>query len=332
MTTLSDVARRAGVSLATASRALNGAPGRQVRPELRDRVVRAARELAYQPHAAAQTMARGQANSLGLLVNDITDPFFAAVAAGVTAAAARQGCIVTLATTGVAAAAKAAVVNLLAGQRVRALVLAGGGPGHDPGLPELRAGLARLAESGVRVCAIGNQALRIDSIALPNRAGAAALADALLDLGHRRFAILAGPAEHPGMGCRADTFADRVRARGGEITARLATGMDRIAGRRATSRLLDRLPDVIFAANDLLALGALRALRDAGIVVPDRVGLASFGDSDALLDAFPRITSVFMDARWAGELAADLVLTPGAEPVELGFEIRLRDSTRRAGR
>ena len=329
MSTLSDVARAAGVSLATASRALNGAPGRSVRPELRERVEQAARELDYQPHTAAQTMARGHSNSVGLIVNDITDPFFAAVAAGVTQAASRYGRIVTLSTTGVGARAKTEVVNLMAGQRVRSLVLAGGVPPGDPELGELQAALGKLMAAGARVSSIGGEVLAVDAIHLPNEAGAEALAEALLGLGHRRFAALGGPVDHPTTSARADAFVARIRAGGGELTARIDGGMDRAAGRAAAEQLLDELPDVIFASTDLLALGALRRLREAGVRVPDDVGLAGFGDSEALTDVVPAITSVFVDAQRAGELAAEQVLGPVDGVGELGYEVRLRASTQR---
>ena len=95
--TLADVARAAGVSLATASRALHGATGRTVRADLADRVLSAARRLNYSPNANAQAMVRGPDATVGLIVHDIADPFAAAVASGVMAAAAERGLIVTIA-------------------------------------------------------------------------------------------------------------------------------------------------------------------------------------------------------------------------------------------
>jgi DNA-binding LacI/PurR family transcriptional regulator len=96
--TLADVAARAGVSLATASRALNGSVNRQVRKELQERVHRAARELDYSPNAQAQAMARGRTATLGLVVHDIADPYFSAIASGVIEAAAAHGLLVTIPT------------------------------------------------------------------------------------------------------------------------------------------------------------------------------------------------------------------------------------------
>ncbi len=335
MSTLSDVAQRAGVSLATASRALNGSPGRTVRPELQARVEQAARELDYQPHAAAQTMARGRSNSLSLLVNDIGDPYFASIASGVASAASRFGCIVTLSSTGVDATPRVAVLNMLAAQRIRALIFAGGVATDDPGLPQLSAALRRLADRGTRVATIGAEQLGFASVVLPNTSGAEALATALLDLGHRSFSIIAGPDNRTSSSQRASAFADAVRSGGGTVAANQPSGFDRAAGYQAMDRLLtDPLPDVVFATNDLLALGALRRLREAGLRVPQDVALAGFGDSDALLDVEPGITSVLMDTEEAGRLAVEMTLGDNAQPRTevLGFELRLRASTGRGQR
>ena len=332
MSTLSDVAKRAGVSLATASRAMNGAQGRSVRPELREQVLAAARELDYLPHAAAQTMARGHSNSLGLLVNDIADPHFASIAAGVTTAAAAQGCIVTLSSTGIAAHPRAEVVNLMTAQRVRALIVAGSVSAIDPDLGELRSALGRLVRAGARIASIGAEELGVQSVLLPNRQGATELADALLALGHRRFAVLAGPSDLPSASGRADAFRERVHQGGGTVLASVHSAFDRQAGQRATAELIaGELPDLIFATNDLLALGALRQLREAGLDVPGDIGLAGFGDGDALLDVVPSITSVRLDAAHAGELAVQLVLDsdPGVRDVQLGYQVNLRESTLR---
>jgi len=334
--TLSDVARRAGVSLATASRALNGSPGRSVRPELRERVAAAADELGYLPHAAAQTMARGHSSSVGLLVNDISDPYFASVAAGVTSAASRYGCIVTLSSTGLMASAKAPVVDLMAGQRVRALILAGGVWAGDPALPDLAESLRRLAATGARISTVGAEVPGVSNLLLPNHSGAAALATALFDLGHRTFSVISGPDEQPTSVQRTESFISTIGELGGRVLTRVRGDYTRESGYAVMGDLLDAwpLPDVFFAVNDLMALGAMRRLREAGLRVPRDVGLAGFGDIDSVRDAVPPLTSVAMDAVQAGELATELVLGDDDQPrtIELGFTLSLRESTERVRR
>ena len=140
--TLSDVAREAGVSLATASRAINGSANRTVRADLRDRVLAAAVRLRYTPDANAQAMARGRTTSLGLVVHDIADPYFSSIAAGVARAADRAGLQVTLASTQHDPSRESGLVDLLKRQRARAIVIAGGRLDDDATNDELRAAAA----------------------------------------------------------------------------------------------------------------------------------------------------------------------------------------------
>src|SRR5699024_8325226 len=124
--TLSDVAREARASLATASRAINGSANRTVRPELGERVLAAAARLGYSPAATAQAMARGRTTTLGLTVHDIADPYFASIAAGVSNAAEEAGLMMALASTGHRPQREAALLQMLQSQRARAIVIAGG--------------------------------------------------------------------------------------------------------------------------------------------------------------------------------------------------------------
>ena len=140
--TLSDVAREAGVSLATASRAINGSANRTVRADLADRVLAAAARLRYTPDANAQAMARGRTTSLGLVVHDIADPYFSSIAAGVARAADRAGLQVTLASTQHDPSRESGLVDLLKRQRARAIVIAGGRLDDQATNDELRAALA----------------------------------------------------------------------------------------------------------------------------------------------------------------------------------------------
>jgi LacI family transcriptional regulator len=123
--TLADVAERASVSLATASRVLNSGGQRRVGEEYRARVLAAAEELGYTPHAQAQAVARGANNLLGLIVHDIADPYFSAIAAGVMRQAEKHGLITTMASTDRDPQRELEYVRVLRSQRVRVMVLAG---------------------------------------------------------------------------------------------------------------------------------------------------------------------------------------------------------------
>lgn len=332
MSTLSEVAERAGVSLATASRVLNGAAGRTVRPDLAERVQTAADELKYVPHAGAQAMARGVSNIVCLLVNDIADPYSAAVAAGIGRVATENRLLMAVTSTGSSAANRTPALQVLAAQQVRGVIIAGDAHGGNPDRAELSTCLETLRANGTTVVSIGAGEVGVASVQLPDQIGTKHLAEKLLGAGHRSFVILAGPVDRASAVQRTKAFTETVEAGGGRIVTTMTGGFDRASAEKSVHDLLGvgRLPDVIFATNDLQALGALRALRTANLNVPHDVGLAAFGDSGALSDAVPGITSVSVDASLAGELATRLVLgdeNVAPEPV-VPHEVRMRESTR----
>ncbi len=197
--TLADVAERAGVSLATASRALNGST-RKVRQESLDRVHAAAQELRYTANVQAQAVARGTTTTLALVVGDIADPYFAAIAAGAIRAADEAGLVVTITSTGGDASREQEVLAVVAGLRPRAVVLAVSrrlGAASDTG-----AAVQALAAGGAGVAALvsdldGGSVPGVEGLVIRNLSGAAALAGALVEQGHDSFAVLAGTRRSP---------------------------------------------------------------------------------------------------------------------------------------
>ena len=185
--TLADVARWAGVSLATASRALHGSAGRTVGPELRARVRAAAAELNYSPNANARAIVRGTTTTVGLVVHDIADPSAAAIASGVMAAAAERDLIVTIGSTLSDPLTEIRHVEALRRQRARAIILAGSRFNDPESRGTAGRGAARLlrrwrARRGDRPA----QLLPLNTIVIDNAGGARRLARALVSLGYRR--------------------------------------------------------------------------------------------------------------------------------------------------
>ena len=191
--TLADVARWAGVSLATASRALHGSAGRTVGPELRARVLAAAAELNYSPNANARAIVRGTTTTVGLIVHDIADPAAAALASGVMAAAADRDLIVTIASTLSDPFTEIRHVEALRRQRARAVILAGSRFNDAESADRLAEELLGFSVGGGHVAVIGQHSLPLNTIVVDNADGARRLARALVSLGYRRFAVLAGP-------------------------------------------------------------------------------------------------------------------------------------------
>ncbi|MEU4805991.1 LacI family DNA-binding transcriptional regulator [Actinosynnema sp. NPDC023587] len=335
--TLADVAEHAGVSLATASRVLNGST-RRVSEELRERVAGAARGLGYLPNASAQALARDSSVLVGLLVPDIADPYFSGIAAGVTRVAERAGLVVVLGTTGRAPDREVELVTTLRAHRARALVIAGSRGTDRRAIAHLARELAAFAGQGGRVACVSQAKLGVDAVVPANRGGARALARALAGLGHRSFAVLAGP---PGLLVARDRLAG-FRAGLADAGVDLPDahvvhgGFTRDGGHEAASRLIAAKSGAtcVFAVNDVVATGAVAALREHGVRVPEDVSLAGFDDIPALRDLAPGLSTVRLPLEEMGERAARLVLGEvGGAPrtVRVAGEVVLRASTSSPG-
>jgi LacI family transcriptional regulator len=332
--TLSQVAREAGVSLATASRAFNGSANRTVRPDLRERVLAAAEKLRYMPDANAQAMARGHGSSLGLLVHDISDPYFSSIAAGVTLAADRAGLAVTLASTQHNAAREPGLIELLTRQRARAIIVVGGRRDDDEANAMVRGALEDFLRSGGTASVIGQPLLGVDTVAIGNREGAAKLAAALYGIGYRRFAVLSGPRDHLTARDRMQGFAATLERLGAPLApaAVVHSEFTRDGGHDGMTELLARNVDVelVFAVNDVMAVGAMAAARELGVRVPDQLAVAGFDDIVALRDITPALTTVHVPLVEVGIAATELALSPPeARPrvVDVEGSVVLREST-----
>ncbi|MEV5976351.1 LacI family DNA-binding transcriptional regulator [Streptomyces sp. NPDC052114] len=309
--TLDAVARTAGVSPATASRALNGTA--RVRDDLRGRVLAAADRLGYIPNAHAQALASASNNTVGVVCHDVGDPYFAAIASGVTAAAAERGLLVMLAGTFREPGREIAYVSMLRAQRARAILLIGSGFQDPSWERQLDAELGPYARAGGRVAVVSrHRSLRVDTVLPENREGAAALARALLGLGHRDFGVLTGPE-------RLTTVADRLGGfRAALAEAGVALPRERVVegaftrdgGHAAAAELLrrGRPPTCVFAVTDVMAVGALAALRERSVRVPDDVSLAGFDDIPLVRELTPPLTTVALPLARMGRDVLELAL------------------------
>ncbi|SHN47772.1 LacI family DNA-binding transcriptional regulator [Cryptosporangium aurantiacum] len=332
--TLTEVARRAGVSVATASRVLNGSE-RSVGADLRHRVLAAAAELDYVPNLHAQAVARGSSSLVGLVVHDIADPYFSTIAAGVMAAADERGLIVSLGSTLASAERELDHVALLRAQRARALILAGSRTSNAAQTRRLAREVQAFRTGGGRVACISQPLLGTDTVAPENEEGARALAVALAGLGHRRFAVLAGPEALLTATDRLAGFRAGVEECGGTVRRVLTGPFTRDGGYRAVVDLLAAPLDVtcVFAVNDVMAVGAMAALRERGVSVPGDLSVAGFDDIPTLRDVAPPLTTVRLPlgqlGRSAAELALALAPSPAPQVVAVPGEVVLRESTRR---
>lgn len=334
--TLSDVARHAGVSLATASRAINGSSTRTVGEELGRRVRESARILGYAPDANAQAMARGATRTIGVVVHDLTDPYFAAVADALTKAAAERELFTTLATTGNHVEDLAAMVSALDSMRVRAILLVGAS-WKDPDLMEkLRSSVTQYIDRGGRVITLGMDFPGLDGVTIDNEAGAHALAEHLVELGYRRPLLLAGHEKHSTAVARSDAFARRMAELGHPVdpTNTISSDFTR-AGGQVGMRLAIETGlefDVIVAMTDVMALGALQEARASGLQIPRDAGLTGFGDIATLVDVTPGLTTVRIPTTQMAEMAMRMAIDgpgDGSGQQMVDVTLVLRDSTPR---
>ncbi|WP_166845293.1 LacI family DNA-binding transcriptional regulator [Isoptericola sp. BMS4] len=329
---LQDVADRAGVSLATASRVLNGS-SRQPGPELVDRVRSAAAELGYVVNAQAQALARSRSGLLGLVVHDISDPYFSSIAAGAQAAAREHGSLVLLASTGRDPEVEREAVAAFAAHRVDALVVAG--TRWTPEDDEALAGaLSTYEAAGGRSVIVGQPVGDGRVVRPPNSTGSRALAEALLDQGWRRFAVVGGSGLVVTSRERTDAFVEAVRAGGGEVVDVVDTEFSRDGGHAAgeevaaLARAHTDPPLCVFAVADVIAIGLIARLRELGLDVPRDVRVAGFDDIPTLRDHVPALTTVRIPLEEMGRLAVSAAVAEEApDVVEVGYDVVLREST-----
>ncbi|WP_336626588.1 MULTISPECIES: LacI family DNA-binding transcriptional regulator [unclassified Microbacterium] len=328
--TLHDVAREAGVSLATASRALNGS-SRKVADSYRDRVQAAADRLGYSANLSAQATARGTSATVALLVADIADPYFGEIAAGVARGADEAGLIVTIAITERDPVREVALVRALRGQRPQALILAASRTSAGDS-EELSAELAQLTAAGGRVVALGPGSSAPRSVTIDNVGAARALGGALARQGYRRALVLAADDGTVTSDQRVAGFTGGFTAAGGELVQVLRGGFSRSSGYDLMTQALAagvEVGTVVFGVSDIIAIGAVAALRDAERRIGDDIAVAGFDDIPSARDLTPALTTVrvpLQDVGYAALRAAtDDDWEPSTEP--LPFEVLVRDST-----
>jgi LacI family transcriptional regulator len=316
--TLMDVAREAGVSLATASRAINGSD-RRVRENLRMRVLEAASRLQYTANVQAQAMVRGRTDVIGLIVHDISDAFFSSIAAGVMQAADTRNLLVTLASTQRSPDREVEHVASLRGQRARAVILAGSRFDDESSLQRLGAEIASFEAIGGRVAMVSQRLLPVDTVLLENRAGAKALAQRLVELGYRRFGVLTAPWILITATERVEGFIEGLRQADVAPPVAAIAEFTRDGGYDAMVQLLEggHELDCVFAVNDVMAVGAMAALRDHGVRLPGDIAVAGFDDIVTSRDVTPALTTVRVPLLETGIAALDMVLQPRAESPRL---------------
>ena len=331
--TIADVARVAGVSIATASRTLNRT--RPVAPHLQAQVQAAARDLGYAPNPHARALARAQDTTIGVIVHDVSDPYFSEIVRGILQATSDAGQMVLICNTYRDRDRELAYMAAFRARRSGALILAGSGMEDREFGALMTRQILDFEAAGGRTALIGRHHAPGDVVMADNLGGARALAQHLVELGHRTIGVIAGPSRlttthdrlagfRVGLADAGITLPDEHTVIGGDFT--------RDAGAKGATALLERVPGMtaIFALNDVMAVGALSVLRSRHLRVPEDISLCGFDDIPLAGDLWPPLTTVHVPMVEMGAQALTLALLPkGAEirAVHLPTHVIVREST-----
>lgn len=316
---LTDVARRAGVSPATVSRAFN-------RPELLntatlERIIATAQTLGFRPNRLGSSLRSGSTKTLGLLLPTMANPVFAACFEGAERCARRAGYSVMLTTTGYEYAREIEGVRELIDHRVEGLILTVGNPGASETLAEL-------AGAELPFVLAYNESADYPFVSIDNATAAGDMVEHLATLGHRHLAFLSGPLEDSDRAAaRLEGVYRRARKLSLPTPRHVAVDHHTAADARRLTELMGahQAPDAIFCSNDLLAASVISTLATLGCSVPGDVSVAGFDGTDFASLTVPSIASVYQPSREIGHYACESLLAAlgGGVPASHSLSHRL---------
>ncbi len=329
MTTIREVAEVAGVSYATVSHVINNT--RVVSPETRQRVLNAMAELNYRPNALARSLRQGKTNTIGLVLPDSANPFFAEISRSIEDAAFNKGYSVFLCNTELDTQRELFYVDVLSKKQVDGIIFVAAGDQTDS--------LDFLAREGMPVVMIDRNVpnVQVDAVLPDHQLGGFIATQHLVQLGHQRIACIAGPSSITPSAERITGYRNALEQAAIPFDEKLVMRGDYHAqsGMEITHSILQMSPrpTAIFALNDLMALGALRAAAEAGCSVPQDLAVVGYDDLELSQFTNPPLTTIAQPkkeiGRQAVSLLVDRILENGRPPRRLVLPPALivRDST-----
>jgi LacI family transcriptional regulator len=307
-----DVANRAGVSVGTVSNVLNRVD--KVSPAAVQRVTAAIEELGYVRNDAARQLRAGRSTSVGLIVLDVSNPFFTDVARGAEDAATLAGLSILLGNSDESVARESAYLDLFEEQRVHGVLISPFG--------DVTPRLARLRSRGIPAVLVDRLSAdrTFSSVSVDDVAGGRLAVEHLLGTGRSRIAFVGGPMEIRQVSDRLEGARQAVAGRPGATlevltTAALTVLEGRVVGQALLERPASDRPEALFAANDLVAMGLLQALVMNGtLLVPGDIALIGFDDIDFASAAVVPLSSVRQPSQLIGETALRILLEEAADP------------------
>jgi len=304
MATIKDVAKRVGVSTATVSHVINET--RFVSEGLRDKVLRAIQELHYQPNAIARSLVKRKTHTIGIIITDILNPFYTAIVRRIEDVTYRAGYSVMLCNTDEDPSKEQLYIQILLEKRIDGLIISTVFQGHPHPL------LTRLKTIPLVAIVRKIQGLASDAVLGDNLNGARAAIDHLVQLGHRRIGMISGP---PGLSSGAERLEGYKKALGEhripweERWIKIGD-FKRESGYSLTKEIFEKSPrpTALFVANNQMTIGALQALKELGIRIPEELSLVSFDDMEWYGFLDPPLTAVEHSPYLMGKTAGEMLL------------------------
>ncbi len=305
--TLDEIARRAGVSRTTASRVLNNQP--HVRPEIRERVERVISETGYRPHPVARSLALQQSRVIGLVLPRRTealfnDPYFPRLTQGIAQACNDYDYTLALFLMQTAADEQKFYPRISRKGLLDGIIIQVGQIGNDL--------IARLLASDLPVVVAGRPMYHPEAnyVDVENEQGAYTAVTHLLKLGYSRIATITGDLNTTAAVDRKIGYEKALQAHGLAIDDTLIVKGDftEAGGYKAMQQLLPQRPDAVFIASDTMALGALQAIREAGLTVPNDIAIVGYDDLPPAVIAKPPLTTVRQPVHAFGVKAVEMLL------------------------
>ena len=337
---MSDIASVAGVTSMTVSRVVN--QNGYVSAETRQKVLEVVREMKYRPNGLARSLKLQRTQTIGLVLGDIANPFAAELARAVREVTSRRGYNLFISISEHSANEDISAFDSLASHLVDGLIIATrsnqAGDKH----------LAEMIESGFKVVCIGRDFHHKDSdwVAADNKRGGFEATQHLIDLGHKKIGFIGTNLSGGASLKRFQGYLDALKQSGIEIDERLISGSPdsgeapgystEKVGYEAMKRLLSlpNRPTAVFARNDFTAIGAMTAIKEFGLRIPQDIAIVGFDDIPVAVHTFPRLTTVRQPTLKQGSIAAEMLLKriESAEPPErdeqiLQCELIIREST-----
>jgi LacI family transcriptional regulator len=308
MATIKDVAAVAGVSFTTVSHVVNNS--RPVSADVRAKVEHAIRQLHYVPSAVARSLKARSTATIGLVVPNSTNPYFAELARGIEDGCARNGYCVFFCNSDDDPAKQRNYLRVLQEKRIDGLIVASAG--DDAVLAQT------LADSHEPLVVVDRniEGINADLVQIDHEKGAYLATRHLLELGHVRIGCITGPVQTAVSAMRVHGFIRAMAERGIEIAADAIVESDfsGTGGHRAAAQLFDTIrPSAIFACNDMMGIGALRAAAERNISVPRDCSIIGFDDIELGRFTFPSLSTVGQSVRALGDTAAQTLIDRIAE-------------------